>query len=111
MTTSTANATRLMVLLLVLLISASLTGCGSDDQASQTTDDQNTTEATSQLTSDQEALVKQAAAIADAISAAPENMARILADNQMTTKDFQAMIYRISADPVLSRAYKMERKL
>ncbi|MDX2474908.1 MAG: hypothetical protein QNL91_14535 [Candidatus Krumholzibacteria bacterium] len=110
MTTSTSNPTRLALLLLVLLISASLTGCGGDDQTSQSAGDQNTTETEPKLTADQEALVKQAAAMADAISDVPESLTKILADNQMTNKQFKAMIYRISADPVLSRAYKLARK-
>ena len=110
MTKSSSNPTRLALLLLVLLISAALTGCGGDDQTSQTAGDQNITETVIKLTADQEAMVKQAAAMADAISAAPESLAKVLADNQMTNKQFEAMIYRISADPELSRAYKLARK-
>ncbi len=106
----TSNPMRL-ALLLVLLITAALAGCSSDDQTSQATDNQNTTEIADKLTADQQALVKQAAAMADAINDAPESLAKILADNHMTTKQFQTMIYRISADPVLSRAYKVERNL
>ena len=50
-------------------------------------------------------LVKKAAAIADAIEAAPQTAIKVLAENKISAEEFEALIYKISADENLSAAY------
>jgi hypothetical protein len=49
--------------------------------------------------------VQQAVAVANAIEESPEDMEIVLADNNLTADEYVSMIYRISADPVLAKAY------
>ena len=91
-------------------------GAGCNDEAK--TEDSATVEASANLAvtgmaalEDAEAeLVRKAAAIADAIEAAPQTAAKVLMDSQMTAEEFEALIYKISVDENLAAAYAEVRK-
>ena len=100
---------------LLLMAVVVLAGCGGgnpegpalagDSGKSPAAPDQEATDGTEGLAPEARVLVQQAVAIADAIEATPEDMAIILADENLTAEEYVAMIYRISADPVLAQAY------
>jgi uncharacterized protein YcfL len=100
---------RKSVLLLAVLTLLVVVGCGGQDQAEQTSD-QADAAADDVLTSAQVALVEKAVLVANAIEKAPAAVAQVMADNDLTVEEYQTLIYRISADPVLSRAYEDARK-
>ena len=98
----------------VVILGGLVAGC--NDQA-KTEDSASTEAAAGQVVTgmaalpDAEAdLVRQAAAIANAIEAAPQTAAQVLLDNQMTAEEFEALIYRISVDEKLAAAYAELRK-
>jgi len=51
-------------------------------------------------------IVERAAEIAKAIDADPDSAERILQDHGLTVEQFEDMMYEISADPELSKAYE-----
>lgn len=51
-------------------------------------------------------IVQRAVEIAKAIEADPDSAAQILEDHGLTVEQFEDMMYEISADPVLSKAYE-----
>ena len=93
------------------LLLLGVVGCGNQEQ--QETAAATDTEAVSVLgtlgAADAD-LVKKAAAIALVIETNPTTAAQVLAANGMTAKDFEDLIYRISADEKLSAAYEEARK-
>ena len=97
-----------------ICVIAVLGACSNDKEESEdsaSAEAAATVEAGLASLSDAEAeLVRKAAAIADAIEAAPQAAAKILMDNQMTAEEYEALIYRISADEKLAAAYEEARK-
>jgi len=110
MTTTLWNSGRIAMVTLILLTIAIGTGCSGGDQTDQANESQDVATETATLTAVQQALVQQAAMIANAIAAAPDTRTKILADNHLSADEYQAMIYKISADPVLAQAYEDARK-
>jgi len=104
------NFGRIAMVTLLLVTVAAGTGCSDGDQTDQANESQDVATETVTLTAAQQALVQQAATIANAIAVAPETMAKVLADNHLSADEYQAMIYKISADPVLAQAYEDARK-
>ena len=95
--------------MLILMTAVIFVGCSGGDESGQANENTETTVEAASLTSAQEALVQQAATMADAIAAAPESLDSVLAENQMSSREYQAMIYKISADPVMAKAYQDAR--
>jgi hypothetical protein len=115
MISSTSIQSRCCSVLLALLATVVLAGCGGGDAegpaldknsaAGPATSRPEAIDATNGLTPDTQALVQQAVAVANAIEESPEDMEIVLADNNLTADEYVSMIYRISADPVLAKAY------
>jgi hypothetical protein len=55
-------------------------------------------------------MIHKAATVANAVEKAPGTLAQVLADNGLTTQEYRSLIYRISADPALTRAYEEARE-
>ena len=96
----------LMILLTVVL----LAGCGGGEQQEQAVEAQEAPAQTTTLTQAQEALIEQAATVANAIEKAPTEFVKILAGHGLTAEKYKEIVYQISADPVLARAYEDARK-
>lgn len=95
----------------VLLLALALVGCGGgQSQDKPAASKESVTEQATSLTPEQNAVIQKVAAVANAIEAAPATTSQVLKDANMTEEEFQAEIYRISEDPVLSRAYEEARK-
>ena len=97
------------------LLIAGAVGCGGQEKqeapaATQTGTQAAAVSAFDRLDAAQAALVRKAAAIADAIEAAPATAAQVLAASGMTPSEFEDLIYRISADEQLSAAYAEARR-
>lgn len=56
-----------------------------------------------------EALVDRAVAIGNAIKADPTHVDAVLAANQITRADFEALLFKISEDPSLAALYVKKR--
>jgi len=89
---------------LILVTIAICAGCSGGDKA------ENQAAETTTLTAEQSKMINQAATIANAIALAPQTMAKVLADHKLTADEYKTLIYKISADPELSKAYKDARK-
>ena len=95
---------------IILFAMLTLFGCGSGDTEQQAVEDKEAVAEATSLTSEQLALVNKAAVVAIAITKAPETMSKVLAENNLTADEYQSLIYKISSDPVLTRAYEEARK-
>jgi len=84
----------LLLLVAALSLAAGCSGSGSEPESSSTgeaeTDDQ----------------VTRAAEIMKAIEADPDAADEILQSHDMTVEQFEQVMYEISADPALSKAYE-----
>jgi len=85
---------------LLLLIGCALIFCGCGAPAPEPPTQET---AAADATGD---IVQRAAEIARAIEADPDSAEQILQDQGLTAEQFEEMIYEISADPELSKAYE-----
>ncbi len=109
MTMSSMIPGQRLAILLILLMATSLAGCGDGEREEQVDETQSVVVDTVKLTPEQKALVHQAVTLANAIEKAPETMYKILEDYGLTADEYQSMVYRIAADPVLTSAYEEMR--
>ena len=110
MTNLPKSTVRGLALPLILLATLALGNCSGGKTDQEAVTNESAAVGSAALTPDQEALVLKAAAIAVAIAAAPDNASTVLSDNNLTADEYEALIYRISADPVLARAYEAARR-
>ncbi len=110
MTFLSIESMRRCVAPLFLLAALGLAGCGGGDVETQTAESGEAAVEAVALTPEQDALVQKAAAVANAVADAPETADQVLADNGLTADEFRTLVYRISADPVMARAYEEARK-
>lgn len=95
---------------LALLLTLILVGCGGGNSNDQASANREAVAGDATLTPDQEAAIQKIAAVANAIEADPGTMDQALKDANLTAEEFQSEIYRISADPALTRAFEAARK-
>ena len=93
-----------------MILVVTLAGCGGEQDEKQIKSVEKTTAAATALSAEQQKMVTKAVTVANAIAIAPETMTAVLATNHITAEEYKSLIYKISADPVLSRAYEAARK-
>lgn len=109
MTISSTEPARRVALLVILFVTMIHTGCGNGESEKQTAEAQEPAVEILTITPEQEAMVLKAAAVANAIEKAPETMIKVLADNNLSADEYKSLMYRISADPEMSRLFEKSR--
>ena len=89
---------RIIHVLGAALALAAIAGCSDTGSTGRTT----STSGSSTITGAQQNKVDRAAAMARAIRANPNNADQVLRDHNMTEEQFEALMYEIAADPMMT---------
>ena len=106
MTILSNNSKRCFAVVMILIATLIMVGCGGEKTDQQAAGTQEAALEVPSLTPEQQALVDSAAAVALAITKAPETVSKVLAENDLTVDKYQSLIYKISADPSLAMAFE-----